>query len=211
MRKLYLIILTISFLISCIAQTKGPRYYTELGRSLCTEGNYMQGMQYYRKAIEMDSNYVDAYVDRALWRLNYKDYDGSINDWKKVLSLKPKNILALNNLGVVYESMGELDSALIYFTKSIELDSLGIGSYFNRASIYFMQGKLEMAANDYQKDIEIGTLTDAVSYYMCGIIKIELGDSLNGKMYLEKAFEIDSLIESKMQKHVSHLRSLREN
>ena len=209
MKKLILIIIAFSCLVSCSSQTKDAEYYTKLGRTNCGKGNYLQGMQNYAKAIEIDSNYIAAYVDRALWRWRYKDYNGSIMDWKKVLSLKPEHRLALNNLGIVYESTGDLDSALIYYNKCIEIDSLAIGSYYNRANIYFAQGKLELAINDYKKNIDTDTLTTAISFYMCDINKLELGDSVNGKIDIQNAREFDSLIESKMIKHVQHLKILR--
>ena len=66
-----------------------------------------------------------------------------------------------------------------------------------------------MAINDYKKNIDTDTLTTAISYYMCGISKLELGDSVNGKIDIQNAREFDSLIESKMIKHVQHLKILR--
>ena len=87
MKNLYLFIFIITFLTTSSPQTNDAAYYTKLGRSYCSDGNYWEGMMCYAKAIEIDPNYFDAYVDRGLWRFALKNYDGAINDFTVAFNL----------------------------------------------------------------------------------------------------------------------------
>jgi tetratricopeptide (TPR) repeat protein len=51
-----------------------------------------------------------------------------------------------------------IDSAVIYFTKAIELDSSKSGVYLERARLYDYKGKLLIALRDYNKVIEMDSL-----------------------------------------------------
>ncbi len=211
MNNLYLFIFIISFLTASSSQTMDAEYYTKLGRSYCTEGNYSEGMLYYAKAIEIDPNYFDAYVDRGLWRFALKDNDGAITDFTVAFNLDTLSLLAINNLGVVYQSSGKLDSALICYSISISIDSVSNGSYHNRGNVFFALGNLELAIVDYTKDIQINQHLDlARTYYIRGITSLEIGDSISGKSDLQTALEIDSLIEDEMKRQVKHLRKYRK-
>jgi len=164
----------------------------------------------YAKAIEIDPNYFDAYVDRGLWRFAIKDYDGAINDFTTAFNLDTLSSGAINNLGVVYMSSGDLDSALICFSKSIKIDSV-YGSYYNRGNVYFAFGNLNLAIGDYNKDILFNQHSDLYhTYYMRGIARLEMGDSINGKFDLEKALEFESQDEAEIKRLVKRLRGYRK-
>jgi tetratricopeptide (TPR) repeat protein len=211
MKRLYLFIFIISFLTYGFSQTKDAEYYTKLGRSYCSDFNYSEGMKCYAKAIEIDPNYFDAYVDRGLWRMALRDYDGAINDFKKAVSLDTLSRLAIHNLGAVYQMSGELDSALFCFNKSISIDSINTGSYHSRGDVFFAFGNLDLAIADYSKQIQFDPRDElARTYYMRGIARLEIGDSTSGKLDLKEAFEIESLNKNEMRMRVNHLRSYRK-
>lgn len=210
MNNHYFIIIHLILFISCSAQTKDAEYYTQLGRSYCADGDYSEGMMYYAKALEIDPNYFDTYIDRGLWKYAIKDYEGAIHDFTFAFSLDSLNLMAIHNLGAVYMSYGNLDSALICYNKAIKIDSVD-GSYYNRGGVYYALGYLDLALADYTRVIQFNQeIALPMSYYMRGVTRIELGDSINGKSDLQTSLEIDSLIEDKMKRQVKHLRKYRK-
>ena len=50
------------------------------------------------------------------------DFDNALSLYNKVYNLDPKNAIAINNIGEVYEAKNQLDSAEIYFLKAVEID-----------------------------------------------------------------------------------------
>lgn len=46
-----------------------------------------EALQDFNKAIEINSDYSDAYLGRGTSKYNLKDYEGACNDWRKASSL----------------------------------------------------------------------------------------------------------------------------
>lgn len=73
---------------------------------------------------------------------------------KKDFSPKPASA-SLYNLGLKSYEQGDLDSAITYFKKAVELDPQFIDAYFNLGAIYKKQKNYTEAANSFQKAIQI--------------------------------------------------------
>lgn len=76
---------------------------------------------------EMDKTPADQQnsAHHLLQGLNYlklQEYDKAIEIWKKILEKEPKNVGALNNIGVAYMSMSKYKEAVETFTKATEAD-----------------------------------------------------------------------------------------
>ena len=71
--------------------------------------------------------------------------------------------MLMNNIGIVYDSKGDLDRVLRYYMDSQEIrDRLGLQNtdgyarlLFNMAILYEKQGKREMAGRYYRKSYDI--------------------------------------------------------
>ena len=95
----------------------------------------------YRKAIEMQADHVDAYLN--LGRLLHEE--GRIRTaeecYRKALDLRPTDATACFNLAVALEDLGRPMEALSAYERVIELDSGYADAYFNVAGIYERLGK----------------------------------------------------------------------
>lgn len=84
------------------------------------------------------------------------DYEPAIAELNKVLQLDPKNVHALNNIGVAYFKLNKLDEATSYFTKAIDSGVANATTYFFRGLIF---GKYRhepaKAVKDFTKAIEL--------------------------------------------------------
>ena len=58
-----------------------------------------QAIKAYKKCIQLDPGYTDAYVNLGLICIQKEEYEKSLNFFAKAVHLEPDNIEAYNNLG----------------------------------------------------------------------------------------------------------------
>ncbi len=75
-------------------------------------------------------------------------------DLQKVLSLDPKNVIALYNLGVLEELKENKDGAADFYKKAVEIDKSFKPAALNLARIYLMENKIDEAVALYQEFIK---------------------------------------------------------
>ena len=76
-----------------------------------------QSLENYKKAIELDSEFADAYVALGVAYLRIGEFKGGIYCLSKALEVQPDSQLAVYNLGLAYLNSGELSKALEYFNR----------------------------------------------------------------------------------------------
>ena len=86
--------------------------------------------------------------------LQAKEYDNSIDSYKKALDLEPYNIQALNNMGNALASKKDYEEALKYFNKTLSIDPKRVSALNNKAQILYELGKKEEALTNFDKAIE---------------------------------------------------------
>jgi tetratricopeptide (TPR) repeat protein len=93
----------------------GKLYYTE-------KGLYYESVQAYKKAIDLDGNYLDARMGLAEVYEDKGLYQEAIGEYRKVVDADPKNTGALYNLALVYEKV-DAREAISLWERYIELAS----------------------------------------------------------------------------------------
>ena len=77
------------------------------------------------------------------------------NFYKKTLKIEPNHMGALNNLGLVFKGLGELEKASNHFKNVIEIDPNHTFALNNLGLVLQEVGKFEKALNYFKKVIEI--------------------------------------------------------
>ena len=103
--------------------------------------------------------------DQELMQKGYQDWQAgdltaAMNDYENVLALKPRNIEALNLLGVIYEEVGEVKKAEEKYLTALKLNRDFLPVYLNLGLLYWNQGDLEKAIYYLQKRVERGNPKD---------------------------------------------------
>lgn len=70
------------------------------------------------KSVQLEPENPYRYSSRAYIKNAIQDVDGAISDYKKALELDPKDMIALNNLGLLEEKLGRMTSAQKLFQKA---------------------------------------------------------------------------------------------
>lgn len=129
----------------------------------------------YDKAINSDSNHIDAYFERGFTKNKNKDYPGAYLDFDKAIKLDSNFIDAYNGRGYCKTQLLNYEGALSDYNKSIELDPKYDISYYERATVKICLSDFKGAIEDYDKAIELNpNYGDA--YFGRGCVKELLND-----------------------------------
>lgn len=75
----------------------------------------------YRKALEIDSNYVDAWNNLGVAYFYYSNLDSAVICLKKALDKNPDYPPAHNNVAYILDVLGEYDKAVAHYQKAVQL------------------------------------------------------------------------------------------
>src|SRR5690606_37317941 len=105
-----------------IAPQSSEAWYNK-GMILQERKNYENAKICYKKIIEFDSTYPNAYYNQGyIFLVHEKLYDSSKYYFEKTILYDDQYYQAYNNLGLSFEYLGEKDSAAKYYRKAIEIN-----------------------------------------------------------------------------------------
>ena len=77
-----------------------------------SEGNLDRAENIFTKLIEANPSFTEAWNKRATLRFMLWDFEGSLRDVEKVLTLEPRHFGALSGLGMIHLRLGDPERAL---------------------------------------------------------------------------------------------------
>ena len=77
-----------------------------------SEGNLNRAENIFTKLIEANPSFTEAWNKRATLRFMLWDFEGSLRDVEKVLTLEPRHFGALSGLGMIHLRLGDPERAL---------------------------------------------------------------------------------------------------
>ncbi|MBA3028772.1 MAG: tetratricopeptide repeat protein [Desulfobacteraceae bacterium] len=143
---------------SRMASYRGDKfqYYLNKGFEAYMQNDLEQAIENYSNAVKIKRSPIFlAYFNRGSAYLKKGDYNAAIDDFTKVLELKPDLISAYLSRGNTWIVKGNTDKALEDFTLAIAADPTWADAYVNRGTLWFKLGEFEMAWNDLAKSIQI--------------------------------------------------------
>ena len=106
----------------------------------------------------------------------------------RAIELDPNYAEAYYNCGITYGKKGELDHAIVDFTKAIELNPNYADAYYNRGVAYSNKGLVDRTIKDYTKVIALNP-NYANAYYNLGRVWLHLREWEKAKSNLMGARE----------------------
>ena len=88
-------------IISCAYAQKTAIDFFNFGYSQVEQQNYVKAIEFYNKAIELDSTMVNAYYNRAIANIYLEKLPESLVDLNKAVEMKPDFAVALYKRGLV--------------------------------------------------------------------------------------------------------------
>lgn len=108
-------------------------------------GDYDRAIATYSRAIELDQSFPWLFYNRGVARHLKHELPAAIDDYSHALAARPTYALGYNNLALARREAGDLSGAEADVRTAISLDSKYAPAFFNRANIFQMLGRLDMA------------------------------------------------------------------
>jgi len=108
-----------------------PKDYNSLvslGNNNMDHSNFAVAAECYRRALAIDGSSADVRTDYGACLHNIGLPDRAIEEFRKAIAQAPTHAIARFNLGIVYKSLNQMDSAKVYWKKYLELDPNGPAS-----------------------------------------------------------------------------------
>ncbi len=123
-------------------------------------GEVEEALDYYKRALEHDIENPRAYSRLAMVCWEKDILDEAIINYKKAIEIDPMYDIAYNNLGVIYlDGINNIEKAKLHFSKAIEIRYEYALAHFNLGRVYEAKGDKILAAEEYQKTIDINKKT----------------------------------------------------
>ncbi len=186
MRRLLPLVLVALLMSSCgspvpttFPAPEDAQAYMQRGNSLSEGGNYLEAVDHFSAAIDLEPDNSEAYFLRGRAHYDYasqviigetgqgpesvpflpeeavQHLELAVADYGKAIELDPQYAKAYNNRGNAYATLGEEESALEDYSKALELDRNLHLVYFNRGLLHYRVGDHEQAIADLEMYLQL--------------------------------------------------------
>ncbi len=148
--------------------------HTTLGEAALANGKPGEAEPSFRKAIELDAKVAEAHAGLADILLGKKDYAGAVAEATKALDLNSQLTRAFGIRGKANHALGKPDAAYSDLAMAITVNANDPDANLAFAEVYEAQGNLGMAANYYQKAVDLNPTLSA-AYLSLGRVYVKQG------------------------------------
>lgn len=138
----------------------------------------------------VDIRKVMQHFNQGVIRYNEKDLNGAIQEYERVIELDPRNLEALNNLGVIYKDLGKYRESAEYFRKALSINPNSAKVHNNLGLIYYLRGDHGRALAEYKKALASDP-DNLESYTNLGVLYKKVGDLDRALENFRKALSIN--------------------
>lgn len=132
-----------------------PKIFQNIGTFHHQGKNYVEALENYNKALELDPKYVLAIMSRAKLCGDMGDVAGGLLDCERALAIAPKDDRIYYIRSLLRIVSGDMKRALKDIDRAIELRPDHYNYYFNKAGIFKELGQRKLAMGCYEKTLEL--------------------------------------------------------
>ncbi len=145
-----------------------------LGVSLAMNADYEAAIASLERAIALDSNYLDALINRSITFLKWDKIDSAIDAFGSALDCDPTSVISWNGLGLCFLEKENYHQAILSFQKALEIDPRYYESMENLGRALIYQGDYEQAGKILGACLQIKPDSVKVSAILQGLDLIAL-------------------------------------
>jgi serine/threonine protein kinase/tetratricopeptide (TPR) repeat protein len=143
--------------------------HTSMGGALTEEGKYPEAEEHFKRAIELNPNYLLAYF----WSGNNFDRSRrsqeAIDRYQQALKLDPMSPSIAGNLAGIYRRLGEIDRSKEILDRSIALNPEDSSPYLQYAWLHSIRGEHLKASELAEKALSLDPTSLYTNQYVVGI------------------------------------------
>lgn len=170
-------------------------HLTNLAFTLDKLGQFNLALQALNRAKQVNSNEVCIYLNETVTLCNLKLYEKARDSALAALKIEPYSAISFNNLGAVFQKLGDNASAEVAFSAASEIDPTYLDPIINLAGLYVAHQDYEKARLEFERILTNFPNLDSSTV---NLIKVKLayeylriGDLSNGWQCFELAFDKD--------------------
>lgn len=162
-----------------------PRFaagFNNLGTVYFAQEKWLDAICAYQAAIDIQSNYIDAYYNLGLAFSKLSRYKEAIHVYQSLLQLSPYHPGGQFQLGCLLMQAHQYDEAINHFLTIVNEHPFHFESQFNLASCFLKLGQLHQAKTYYLKALEV-IPDDIQVLFNLGVISMQQGRMLEAIDY----------------------------
>jgi tetratricopeptide (TPR) repeat protein len=129
--------------------------HNNLGLALAERGALDEGIQEFRRAVEVDPAFVEAYTNLGNFLAQRGSRDEAIAHLRRALQIDPTFANAHNTLGNILADRGELDEAIGHFHTALKTNPRSAMTHYNLGRALSKRGDADDAIAQYRQALEI--------------------------------------------------------
>ncbi|MEO8068466.1 MAG: tetratricopeptide repeat protein [Flavobacteriales bacterium] len=126
------------------------------GEKAYRNGDHQEAIGYFSKVLGMDSDNLNAYLQRGFCNSILKQYAAAVADFSSVIERKSDHIWAYTSRGSAYAKLGDHQKAMADFDQAIALDPKNEEAYNNRGWSRKALGDFSGACADWKASKKMG-------------------------------------------------------
>jgi Flp pilus assembly protein TadD len=166
-------------------------YHSNHGAELLRAGQTREALPWLRKAVTIDPELSDAWIDLGVGLRRAGDLDGAESAYRRALELRPEGASAYQNLAVLLRLRGhpqEADDLMALATRATTQNPF---SYLALGDLSLAHGRLEEARRFYRRAMWLNR-DDPEPYAALGLAALTGGDRREAAKWLRKAASHDN-------------------
>ena len=141
MKRIILILASIIVFFSAVLEAGDERDLFRKGSNFANKGDYDRALECFNEAIQINPEYIAAYLAMAIVCVNKKIYYKAIESLNNIIYLNKKNANAYYILAMVYEEVNDTFGAIDAWNNYLELNPKGGRSNIAREHLRRLEGK----------------------------------------------------------------------
>ncbi len=165
------------------------------------DGHFYQGMvqkemgdtaaaiKSFENAVQIDLNHYNAHIQLGHMYSEQNDELG-LTYFKKAIDADEYSDEAHYGLGLLYQRLGELDSAIVNYQRTIDINARHYFAYYNTGYIMFSQNNWDRAIEHFRIAIKFAP-DFAKGHYMLGLSNEGKDNFDQAKVHYERCLQVD--------------------
>lgn len=141
---------------------------------------------------ELNQDFVMANFEKATEKFNSKDYQGAIDEYKKIIESGSKTEEVYLGLGAAYQSLEKYDDAIKSYNEALKLNKENPETYYYLGSAYYDKGDYINAVETLQRSVSLNSTNKEVIELLSNA-KVAASDKITNdalKDYHQKKYDI---------------------
>jgi tetratricopeptide (TPR) repeat protein len=160
-----------------------PRAWNNLGILAGREGSTDEAIRNFRRALEMDPDYLVALVNLGNAYRQKKSWEEAKSVLRQAVEIKPEDAEANYGLGMVFAQLDDAERAYQYLQKALTARPAYPEALNNLGVLYLRTQRREQAESTFQESIRVAPAFDLAYLNLARLYALE-GDSLKARAVL---------------------------